>query len=388
MITTLVIKAVRACNLRCPYCYYINEETEHYGSVISLGTAKKLYAAFSSYLEPQRLGATFIWHGGEPLMLGKRRFQKLLDAQREFFSPDAVENCLQTNGVLIDAAWADFFEANQIRIGISLDGPAAVHDRLRPNTKGRGTYAAVRQAMDLLSRRNIPFGVIAVADAASDGATVQGHLEGLGIKSWDFLLPMTNHGLQRRAGSPIDMNGVGAFLSDAFRVWAAGSEPRPSVRLFDMMVLNALGVDRPFANAGASEDLLSRVTVVETNGDMCMDVEFGEIERHNLGQEYRLGLNVNDPAFTFESAESALVDRVRSRGLGTTPDECMQCPVRSLCRGSHPGSRFDDHDGSYNHRSAYCEAMYMLSTDILHHLYRHEYGPHLHDPLLRELQVA
>lgn len=388
MITTLVIKSVRACNLRCPYCYYINEATEQYGSVISLEAATKMYAAFSSYLRPQSLGATFIWHGGEPLMLGKRRFQKLLDAQREFFEPRMVANCLQTNGVLIDDAWGDFFEANDIRVGISFDGPASVHDRLRPKTKGRGSYSDVRKAMDLLSRRNIPFGVIAVADPASDGAAVQRHFEELDIKGFDYLIPMTNHALQRRPGSTVDVGGLGAYLSDAFRLWAAGPEPRPSVRLFDTMVLNALGIDRPFANAGASETSLSRVAVVETNGDICMDVEFGEIERHGLGQEYRLGLNISEPAFTFEAAERALVDRIRSRRLGIMPDECMRCPVRSVCRGSHPGSQFDDHDGSYNHRSAFCEAMYALSTDVLHHLYQHGYGPHLHDPLLRELQVA
>jgi radical SAM protein with 4Fe4S-binding SPASM domain len=119
-----------------------------------------------------------------------------------------------------------------------------------------------------------------------------------------------------------------------------------------------------------------------------MDVEFGDIERHGLGAEYRLGLNVNDDGFSFGGAHEALVDRIRSRRLAALPDDCAQCPVRSVCRGAHPGSRFDDRDGSFNHASASCEAMYELSTSILHHLYQHGYGPHLADPALRELLVA
>jgi radical SAM protein with 4Fe4S-binding SPASM domain len=154
------------------------------------------------------------------------------------------------------------------------------------------------------------------------------------------------------------------------------------------MILNALGVHRPFANAGGSQETLSAVAVVETDGELCMDVEFGEIDRHGVGAEYRLGLNVNDDQFSFERAQEALSARIKSDGLAALPDECQCCPARSLCRGSHPGSRYDDVDRSFNHRSVYCEAMYDLSTELLHHLYQYGYGPHLVDPVLRELRVA
>ena len=321
-------------------------------------------------------------------MLGRKRFQALLDAQTEYFARGAVVNCVQTNGVLINDAWADFFERNDIRVGISLDGPADVQDRYRPRVKGRGTHSEVIRAMDLLISRGISFGVIAVANPAADGAAVIRHFRELGIVSCDLLLPITNHALQRRADSAVNISGLKRYLSESFCEWIGGDEPRPKIRLFEAMLLNALGVHRPFANAGASEEGLSRVAVVETNGELCMDVEFGEIERHGLGAEYRLGLNVNDEGFNFERAEEALSARIKSRGLAGLSDDCRCCPARTVCRGSHPGSRYDDCDGSYNHRSAHCEAMYELSTEILHHLYQYGYGPHLLDPELRELRVA
>jgi uncharacterized protein len=261
MITTLVLKCIRACNLRCPYCYYINEETENYGATISIECAKNLYSKFSSSLRKDQLGATLIWHGGEPLMLGRKRFQALLDAQAHYFKPGTVKNCVQTNGVLINDAWAEFFERNEIRVGISLDGPADIHDRYRPKSKGRGTHSEVLRAMELLTSRGISFGVIAVANPAVDGTEVIRHFRDLGIGGCDLLLPMTNHALQRRTESAVDIPGLRRYLVDSFREWIKGDKPGPKIRLFEAMILNALGVHRPFANAGGSEETVHRCRV-------------------------------------------------------------------------------------------------------------------------------
>lgn len=393
MISTLVIKSIRACNLRCPYCYYINKKTEHYGSILSVDCARRLYAALAPYLKRESLGATLIWHGGEPLLLGRRRFQALLNAQHDYFAPGTVMNCLQTNGVLVDDAWADFFERNDLHVGISLDGPAELHDRLRPKTRGAGSYAEVVRAMQLLDRRQIPFGVIAVASPGADGKAVVRHFRELGITDCDLLIPMTNHALQRgdtgKGGeTAVDVAGLSRYLADAFHEWIEADDPSMRVRLFQAMIGNALGIRQTCANAGASAETLSRMAVIETNGDICMDTEFGEIERHGLGPQYRLGMNVCDEGFSFDRAEAALMERIRSRRLGALPDECQLCSVRSVCRGSHPGSRFDDCDGSFNHRSAYCEAMYELSAEVVDYLYRHGFGPSLIDPELRNLRVA
>ena len=394
MITTLVLKAIRACNLRCPYCYYINEKTEDYGSAMSIETAKHLYSAFSSYLSPSNTRAILIWHGGEPLVLGRNRFQALLDAQNEFFAPGTVMNCLQTNGVLIDDDWVDFIERNELQVGLSLDGPAAVHDRLRPSVSGEPTHEAVIRAMNLLGARGIPFGVLAVADPGADGAAVVRHFREIGVASCDLLIPMTNHALQRRlpvldgSSSRIDMGGLTRYLVGAFREWIGADDPSVRIRLFEAMIFNALGISQTCTNAGVSDKVFAQVAVVETNGDLCMDTEFGEIERNGFGQEYRLGLNVVDDGLTFEKAERVLGERIASRGLGRLPDECQRCPVRSVCRGSHPGSRFDDGDGSFNHRSAHCAAMYELSAEVVGYLCRNGYDSQLFDPVLRELQTT
>jgi uncharacterized protein len=109
MINTLVLKSIRACNLRCPYCYYINEQTEKYGLAIKEELLGRLYSAFSTYIADKLKEVYLIWHGGEPLLLGRQRFQRFLNLQKDFFPPDVVRNAVQTNGVLVDDNWLDFF---------------------------------------------------------------------------------------------------------------------------------------------------------------------------------------------------------------------------------------------------------------------------------------
>jgi uncharacterized protein len=371
VIHTLIVKAIRACNLRCPYCYYINEETENYGLSISAGTLERLFEAFAEYADGRTDLVEVIWHGGEPLMLGRPRLQRFLDLQSQYFTQTHVRNSLQTNGVLLDDAWIDFFAQNAIHVGISLDGTPEIHDRYRVNLAGRGTYNEVVRGIRLMANHGQPTGVLAVAAPDGDGGATMRQFRALGVQACDLLIPMTNHALQRRADGTVDMTGVGRFLRSAFEDWTRTDDPSQRVRLFEGLIMNAVGLSQNCSNAGSTEEQLAQYVVVETNGDICMDTEFGEIDRYGVGAEYKTGFNVSDPSFRFQDLEAALRQRIRTKHLGDLPEDCVACPVNAVCRGSHPASRFDDSDASFDHRSAYCEAMFGLCQDVVTFLSDH-----------------
>lgn len=69
---------------------------------------------------------------------------------------------MQTNATVINADWCDCFERNQIAVGVSMDGPAFLHDRHRRTRTGLGSHAAAMRGIDWLQRRGIPFQVICV----------------------------------------------------------------------------------------------------------------------------------------------------------------------------------------------------------------------------------
>jgi uncharacterized protein len=374
-----IIKSTRACNLRCPYCYYINEDTQHYGQMMSDQTIESLYSHLAKYLAGKS-GFGFVWHGGEPLLLGKKRFQRFLDLQKKYFSSNQIVNLLQTNGVLIDQSWIDFFNSNGVSVGISLDGMREAHDRNRPTTAGKGTYDSVLRAIRLFQANSMAVCTLAVADGRYDGYETLRHFQELGIQECDFLIPMTNNALQEEFRSSghknyTDFSSVSAFLIGAFRRWVENAPPI-GVRLFESLIQNSFGLPHGYLNAGSTN--LSESLVLETNGDICLDTDFWHIDRYNLGAKYNLRFNVHSPDFSLAGVEEHLQQFIVQEGLDRLPDACQQCRVRSVCHGSHPASRFGS-DGSFNHRSAYCSAFYELSDEILNYMARRSLTPNLYD---------
>lgn len=63
----------------------------------------------------------FVWHGGEPALLGVEYFRKILDIQKKQADGKKILNAFQTNGTLIDEEWANFLAENHFLCGLSID---------------------------------------------------------------------------------------------------------------------------------------------------------------------------------------------------------------------------------------------------------------------------
>ena len=91
----------------------------------------------------------FNWHGGEPLLLGIDFYRKAMLLQQKYADGKRIENTLQTNGTLINEAWCELFVANNFLLGISLDGPADIHDAFRLTKGGRPAFDQVMRAIEM-----------------------------------------------------------------------------------------------------------------------------------------------------------------------------------------------------------------------------------------------
>ena len=78
-----------------------------------------------------------------------------------------VSYAFQTNGILLDEAWAEWFAENHVLVGISLDGPKEIHDRFRVDRDGKGTFQRVMAAIRLLKKRGVEYNVLTVVTAGS-----------------------------------------------------------------------------------------------------------------------------------------------------------------------------------------------------------------------------
>src|SRR5512140_2894277 len=138
-ITSLLIKPASAvCNLDCEYCFYLDRDADPYATLpsrlMSLETLERLVDKFMFYSYPN---SVFAFQGGEPMLAGLKFYQKLIELQKEYGRDGQnVSNALQTNAILVDRDWAQLFHAYHWLLGVSMDGPAEIHDLYRLN-KGR-----------------------------------------------------------------------------------------------------------------------------------------------------------------------------------------------------------------------------------------------------------
>jgi len=73
-----------------------------------------------------------------------------------------LKHCFQTNGLLVNKDWARFFARTEARVGLSIDGPAELHDASRRTRDGRGTHERAMRAVRLLQDQRVGFNVITV----------------------------------------------------------------------------------------------------------------------------------------------------------------------------------------------------------------------------------
>ena len=166
-----VVQPTPFCNIDCKYCYLPDRASE----VRSWRTKLliNLFTQVSLHQAGPRNGLSVVWHAGEPMVLP-------IDFYRDAFAMIAR---LKPRGMpvtpfvsdqwnsLVNEAWCRFFLAEQVNLGVSIDGPRRLHDRNRvwDLAPGHGTFDRTIAGIRLLRRTGVPFHVISVLSTESSG---------------------------------------------------------------------------------------------------------------------------------------------------------------------------------------------------------------------------
>jgi uncharacterized protein len=155
----VVVQPTSLCNLNCRYCYVPNRRDSLVMSDETLDAV--IRKVLASELVEESI--EFLWHAGEPLTAGIPFFQHAIELMKRYNSRGlTVVNSIQTNGTLINQAWCDFFRDQGVEVGLSVDGPAFLHDSARVTWAGRGSHAKAIRGHALLKKNGVDVGVLCV----------------------------------------------------------------------------------------------------------------------------------------------------------------------------------------------------------------------------------
>jgi len=348
------------CNLRCEYCFYLEKESLYARGETWRMSDETLGAFVRQYLEAQPEAVEeidFAFQGGEPTLLGIDFFRRVLQLQKEYTPPGKrIHNSLQTNGVLLDDRWCEFLREHGFLVGLSLDGPADLHDRYRRDKQGRRTFDRVIRAMRCLQEHGVEFNVLTCVNRHNGDhpARVYRFLRESGVRFVQFIpivepsgevLQTADHQVQSPTESPptgsaetsaealvsrrsVRPGQFGRFLIGVFEEWIQNDVGRIFVRDFDQALA-------AWAGAGASLCIYAkhcgRATAIEHNGDLYSCDHFVDAE-HKLGNIHHTPIR--------ELANSARQERFgrdKEQGL---PEYCRRCRFLFICNGACPKDRF------------------------------------------------
>lgn len=339
------------CNLDCRYCFYLDKPRQPQMDDATLAAFIRQQIAAQPGDDVQ-----FAWQGGEPTLCGLGFFRRVVALQQRHGQGKRIHNAFQTNGVLLNDEWCRFFHEHGWLVGISLDGPAELHDAYRVNRRGNATHHKVIAAVERLRAHQVSFNLMTVVNRLNSQhpERVYRTLRALGTPFLQFI-PLVEH------DNPESVTGRqwGTFLKAVFDLWVREDVGRVFVQLFD----STLGVWNGFPSQMCSlAERCGHAFALEANGDLYQC-------DHYVYPQYRLGNIHQTPLSTLNSSGAARAFGAHKQT--TLTQACRQCPAQRLCHGDCPRHRLNGIsvlcDGYRDFFSHSAPAMRLMRDLIRHH---------------------
>ncbi|AOR65730.1 anaerobic sulfatase maturase [Pectobacterium wasabiae] len=359
------------CNIKCEYCYYLEKEKLHPSSQLIMDD-KTLENYIKQTILAQSVDIVdFIWQGGEPTLAGIDFYKKALKLQKKYCHEKKINNYFQTNGVLINAEWAEFFKENGFLIGISIDGDREFNDRYRRTRSNKGSFEKIIQAIDLLKKFNVDFNTLTVVNKKNmdDPLRVYNFLKSIGSHYIQFipLVERINESNKKDGLWLVDPDftgncnvsewslkpgDFGRFLNTIFDEWFHKDIGKTFIMNFEeTMTKKHSGKSSCVINEYCGANL-----IIEKNGDIysCDHFVFPE---HKLG-------NINEKELS-SIVNSEQQIEFSKRKLTNMDTECYKCEYLSVCNGGCQKHRFLPSKNGLLNKNYFCESYKLYHAHCL-----------------------
>ena len=329
------------CNLDCTYCFFLSKEKLYPNSRFRMSD-ETLETYIRQLLESQRVPeVTIAWQGGEPTLMGLDFFKRAVGLVNTYARPGVkIEHTMQTNGILLNDDWCRFFHEHHFLIGLSLDGPQAMHDTYRVDKGGAPTFRKVMRAAQLLQEHKVEFNILTTVNAANADHPLEVYRflrDEVGTQFIQFI-PIVERVNEQgeigfQEGSQVSERSVkpeqwGTFLITIFDEWVRKDVGTVFIQMFDAALASWYGAPPALC---IFAETCGNALALEHNGDLYSCDHFVEPKYllGNIKQKHMIELVASEKQrqFGFHKRDSL-------------PLYCRECEVRFACHGECPKNRF------------------------------------------------
>jgi uncharacterized protein len=351
-ISQLLVKVATRCNIDCSYCYWFRDASVYTKpKLMSDEVSQQLLRRIEEHVAGHVLADfPIVLHGGEPLLWGVKNFHRFAEHCEAITSRTGcdIPIAVTTNGVLIDEAWLDCFEAHNMSVAISLDGPAHIHDIHRRTFQGTGTHDAVARAARMLVSRDIRVSALSVCNPAYPPKQYVEFFDACGITHYDIMIPDAT--VDEKPAS------IASFYNGLFDLWleANRSKPTANIRIVTDMITALLANNSPTEGVGYQPV------------ELCTVMTDGSVEAHDVLRIAGDGVtqtnfNLFDHAID-EVRHEPRWQAARDASINLC-EKCRNCKFMGACGGGYLPHRFSKENG-YDNPSVYCDDLYAMFENM------------------------
>ena len=348
------------CNMACKYCYAgsalkdsldVKKLNESFNSKLPI-----LFKFIDQVMSYNKFARTvFIFHGGEPLLISLKNWNRILNYFRE--KKYRVEIHMQTNGTLINGDFINLFKEFYVRVGVSLDGPASMNDKNRVFKNGRGSFYTIFTNLQKLKNTNLNFGCLVTLNTANieNIEKIYAFFKKYNISFNIRPIFKTRYSVPKEfLITPQEY--AGAFCK-LFDLWFDDTETKTSlISDFDKMIAQFISPTEGLATCIFIKNCSKHFVSFGLEGNLypCdrirgeADFLYGNIQKDDLAN--LLNIPVAKP--------------LSYRWIKLSKTNCKDCYVSRYCNGGCPANGYYYY-GSYFKKDYFCEA-YKI---ILKHVY-------------------
>lgn len=318
----LLKPASSLCNLRCRYCFYRDEASLRERFSHGFMSEELLESIVRQYADSAELSCSFMFQGGEPLLVGKAFYRKYNDIVRHIVQEErkgfVIHSSVQTSAVNLDEEFASILKEGNFLIGISLDGPEELHDKWRKDIKGHGTFSKVMQGIFALRKAGADFNILCVIteDNAGKAEELLSFFESENMTHLQFIPALADFNKQN---IPLSAEAYAVFFEEMFIAWFKRFK---SGKIIHIRHIEDLFSNILYGNCMSCDQngFCSVQNVIESDGDIY-PCDFYAVDKFKIGNVKNGILNT----------DQTVIRKFLSHGQKS--EECMKCPWFRACKG-------------------------------------------------------